>query len=126
MWLFFRYRFNTSYSLLRILLGDPSDLTTSGTPPISSLPVITLWPKLIAAACELTGDQRLKVVGLLLQLLHLNSSRMEGEATATSSSPRLDLTLLKPLWSLYTSMTKTEGESVCVTLHSVCYQDLFT
>lgn len=69
-----------------------------------------LWPKLIAAACELTGEQRLKVLGLLLQLLHLNSSGTNEGAAVPVTGPRLDLTLLKPLWTLYTSMTKNEGK----------------
>lgn len=95
-------RFDTSYSLLRILLNGAST-SESPTTTLLSLPLVQLWPKLIAAACELTGEQRLKVVGLLLQFLHLSSNG--------STERRLDLTLLKPLWTLYTTMTKQEGKA---------------
>lgn len=109
------YRFETSYSLLHILLGRPTATPTSGSPP-TFLPIVKLWPNLIAAACELTGDQRIKVIGIILQLLLWNSSahkqdRSEavGGASASASVQRLDLAMLKPLWSLYTAMSKDYG-----------------
>lgn len=106
-------RFETSYSLLHILLGPPTDTPTSE----ALLPVIKLWPNLIAAACELTGEQRIKVVGILLQLLQWSSSAnklqsVEGGASAaggSSSVQKLDLAMLKPLWSLYSAMSKEYG-----------------
>lgn len=111
-------RFETSYSLLHILLGTPTATPTSGDSP-TLLPIIKLWPNLIAAACELTGEQRIKVIGILLQLLLWNSSAQKqersevlGGATVVSGSvQKLDLAMLKPLWSLYTAMTKDYGKA---------------
>jgi hypothetical protein len=105
-------RFNTSYTLLRILLGGASSDLATPSKPLPSLPLVQLWPHLIAAACELTGDQRLKVVGLMLQLLHLNTCDVREGAAVPTTSPKLDLTLLKPLWSLYTVLTKNEEKPV--------------
>ena len=110
-------RFETSYSLLHILLGSSKATPTIEASP-SILPIIKLWPNLIAAACELTGEQRIKVIGILVQLLLWNSSTQKqegtgtvevGGASATGTVQRLDLALLKPLWSLYTTMSKDYG-----------------
>ncbi len=115
--MFINYRFETSYSLLHILLGSSKTTPAVETPP-SILPIIKLWPNLIAAACELTGEQRIKVIGILLQLLLWNSSTQKQEgsvemggasATGTGNVQRIDLAMLKPLWSLYTTMSKDYG-----------------
>ena len=107
-------RFETSYSLLHILLGPPTDTPTSE----ALLPVTKLWPNLIAAACELTGEQRIKVIGILLQLLQWSSSAnklqsVEGGASVAAGGSggvqKLDLAMLKPLWSLYSTMSKEYG-----------------
>ena len=114
----FFHRFNTSYLLLRILLGGGASDPTTPLKPLLTLPLVQLWPKLITAACELTGEQRLKVLGLLLQLLHLNStsniSASNSSGATPITGPRLDLILLKPLWLLYTTMTKNEGRKMFI------------
>ena len=64
---FFCHRFESSHLFLELLLCKERKLA-------SSLPLNQLWPSLIGAACQLTGEKRLKVVALLLQVLHLSSS----------------------------------------------------
>ena len=109
----FLSRFETSYSLLHILLGSPT-ATPTYEAPSTLLPIVKLWPNLIAAACELTGEQRIKVIGILLQLLLWNSSAQKveggGASAGSGTSQRLDLTMLKPLWSLYTTTSKEYGK----------------
>ena len=101
------YRFDTSYSLLRILLEDQSKKTITSP---TWLPIVKLWPSLIAAACDLTGEERIKLIGLLLQVLCLNSKiGSTNGASVAAGVQKLDLTLLKPLWSLYTTMSKEYG-----------------
>ena len=101
------YRFDTSYSLLRILLEDQSKKTITSP---TWLPIVKLWPSLIAAACDLTGEERIKLIGLLLQVLCLNSKiGSTNGASVAAGVQKLDLTLLKPLWSLYTAMSKEYG-----------------
>ena len=67
LFVFFCSRFESSHLFLQLLLCKERKLA-------SSLPLNQLWPSLIGAACQLTGEKRLKVVALLLQVLHLSSS----------------------------------------------------
>ena len=68
------------------------------------LPLKQLWPLLIGVACQHTGKERLKVVGLLMEIINLQSK--EGD-----EKKRLELSALKPLWQLYTTITKEYGIS---------------
>ncbi len=99
-------RFDTGHSILEQLL-----CRDSAPIPTPSLPLSRLWPLLIAVACKYTGAQRLKVVKLLMRLVGLQSSgKSEGGDTVVVSKDRLELSALKPLWQLYTTLIKTYGE----------------
>lgn len=82
--------------------------------PVHSLPLSRLWPILIGVACKYTGPNRLKVVKLLVRLVGLQTSEHAGTEdsdTTVVSKDRLDLTALKPLWQLYTTLNSTYGMS---------------
>ncbi|XP_064406559.1 zinc finger ZZ-type and EF-hand domain-containing protein 1-like isoform X2 [Halichondria panicea] len=99
-------RFDTGHSILEQLL-----CRDSAPIPAPSLPLSRLWPLLIVVACKYTGAQRLKVVKLLMRLVGLQSSgRSEGGDTVVVSKDRLELSALKPLWQLYTTLIKTYEE----------------
>ncbi|EDO48016.1 predicted protein, partial [Nematostella vectensis] len=81
-------RFKTGFSVLNALLSLDNNIARF-------LPLQKLWSLLVSVACCQTGQQRLMATGLLLRLL------------LVVSGP--DLSLLKPLWALYTKMLEKES-----------------
>uniref|UniRef100_A0A673GTT3 Zinc finger ZZ-type and EF-hand domain-containing protein 1-like n=1 Tax=Sinocyclocheilus rhinocerous TaxID=307959 RepID=A0A673GTT3_9TELE len=76
-----RGRFQTGFEILKQMLADEQALT--------HLPLADIWEWQVGVACRQTGNQRLKAIHLLLRLLQC---------------PGCDLTLLRPLWQLFTTM----------------------
>lgn len=72
----------------------------------SWLPVEQLWPLLIGVACQHTGQERLKVIGLLMELINFQCREGEGERW----KKKMQLSDLKPLWQLYTTVIKEFGK----------------
>ncbi|XP_023145659.2 zinc finger ZZ-type and EF-hand domain-containing protein 1 [Amphiprion ocellaris] len=79
-----RGRFQTGFEILKQMLADEQVLC--------HMPLADIWEWQVGVACRQTGNQRLKAVHLLLRLLQCQSQ------TAC------ELTLLRPLWQLFTSM----------------------
>ena len=77
---------------------------------VNWLPVEQLWPLLIAVSCQQTGQERLKVIGLLMDIVCLMS-----EGADEKWKVKLKLSALKSLWQLYTTIIKEFGESWAVT-----------
>ncbi len=73
---------------------------------VNWLPVEQLWPLLIAVACQHTGQERLKVIGLLMDIIGMLGEDGAGDKW----KKRLELSALKPLWQLYTTIIKEYGE----------------
>jgi len=88
-------RFDTGYSILQELLCDQRQ----------RLPLGQLWSGLITVACQHTGEERLKVTKLLMMMLETQT-----KSHAQPAGDRLDLTALKPLWQLYTTLMKQYGQ----------------
>ncbi|KAI8488213.1 Zinc finger ZZ-type and EF-hand domain-containing protein 1 [Branchiostoma belcheri] len=86
-------RFNTGYVILNTLLSKST--------VFCHLPIKLLWEWLVQVACRQTSQQRLKVVELLLRILTACSLRSYGNAPPDQD---IDLSLLKPLWKLYTTI----------------------
>ena len=74
---------------------------------VNWLPVEQLWPLLIAVSCQHTGQERLKVIGLLMDIVCLMSEGADEKWKA-----KLKLSALKPLWQLYTTVIKEFGEGL--------------
>uniref|UniRef100_A0A673IS37 Zinc finger ZZ-type and EF-hand domain-containing protein 1-like n=1 Tax=Sinocyclocheilus rhinocerous TaxID=307959 RepID=A0A673IS37_9TELE len=79
-----RGRFQTGFEILKQMLADKQAL--------SHLPLADIWEWQVGVACRQTGNQRLKAIHLLLRLLQCPSQWA------------CDLTLLRPLWQLFTTM----------------------
>ncbi|XDV20765.1 hypothetical protein PO909_026027 [Leuciscus waleckii] len=79
-----RGRFQTGFEILKQMLADEQALT--------HLPLSDIWEWQVGVACRQTGNQRLKAIHLLLRLLQCPSQW------------GCDLTLLRPLWQLFTTM----------------------
>ncbi|XP_066513503.1 zinc finger ZZ-type and EF-hand domain-containing protein 1 [Hoplias malabaricus] len=79
-----RGRFQTGFEILKQMLAD--DLT------LAHLPLTDIWEWQVGVACRQTGSQRLKAIHLLLRILQCPSQWS------------CDLTLLRPLWQLFTTM----------------------
>jgi hypothetical protein len=92
-------RFETGYLILSLLMDKKEEL-------LNWLPVEQLWPLLIAVACQHTGQERLKVIGLLMDVICL----MSTEGACEKWKAKLNLSALKPLWQLYTTVIKEYGE----------------
>ncbi|KAM9386110.1 zinc finger ZZ-type and EF-hand domain-containing protein 1 [Pholidichthys leucotaenia] len=94
-----RGRFQTGFEILKQMLADDQ--------VISQLPLADMWEWQVGVACRQTGNQRLRAIHLLLRLLQCQSQ------TAC------ELTLLRPLWQLFTSMEnnlKQDPTSIIVLL----------
>ena len=101
-------RFDTGHSILRRLLCEDVSSKFSHCLPLSQL-----WPLLIAVACKYTGSQRLSVVKLLMTIVNTqssNKSSVRGSDVVVVSKDRLELSALKPLWQLYTTLIKMYGK----------------
>ena len=68
---------------------------------VNWLPVEQLWPLLIAVSCQHTGQERLKVIGLLMDIVCLMSEGADEKWKA-----KLKLSALKPLWQLHTRQVR--------------------
>uniref|UniRef100_A0A8C9TVL8 Zinc finger ZZ-type and EF-hand domain containing 1 n=1 Tax=Scleropages formosus TaxID=113540 RepID=A0A8C9TVL8_SCLFO len=79
-----RGRFQTGFEILKQMLADARAL--------SHLPLADIWEWQVGVACRQTGNQRLRAIHLLLRILHCPSQRS------------CDLTLLRPLWRLLSTM----------------------
>ncbi|KAI4877405.1 hypothetical protein NFI96_011706 [Prochilodus magdalenae] len=79
-----RGRFQTGFEILKQMLADDWAL--------AHLPLTDIWEWQVGVACRQTGSQRLKAIHLLLRILQCPSKW------------GCDLTLLRPLWQLFTTM----------------------
>ncbi|XP_049325560.1 zinc finger ZZ-type and EF-hand domain-containing protein 1 [Astyanax mexicanus] len=79
-----RGRFQTGFEILKQMLADDQAL--------AHLPLTDIWEWQVGVACRQTGSQRLKAIHLLLRILQCPSQW------------GCDLTLLRPLWQLFTTM----------------------
>ncbi|XP_077152606.1 zinc finger ZZ-type and EF-hand domain-containing protein 1 [Ranitomeya variabilis] len=79
-----RGRFHTGFEILKQMLSDQR--------VIPHIPLSSVWEWQVDVACRQTGHQRLKAIHLLLKMLQLSNVR------------DCDLRLLKPLWTVFTSM----------------------
>ncbi|KAI5089285.1 zinc finger ZZ-type and EF-hand domain-containing protein 1 isoform X2, partial [Silurus meridionalis] len=79
-----RGRFQTGFEILKQMLADDQAL--------AHLPLADIWEWQVGVACRQTGSQRLKAIHLLLRILQC------------STQWGCDLTLLRPLWQLFTTM----------------------
>uniref|UniRef100_A0A669PSW4 Zinc finger ZZ-type and EF-hand domain containing 1 n=1 Tax=Phasianus colchicus TaxID=9054 RepID=A0A669PSW4_PHACC len=77
-------RFQTGFEILKQMLSEER--------VIPHLPLARIWEWQVGVACRQTGHQRLKAIHLLLKIVQCNAQR------------DCDLTLLKPLWQLFTHM----------------------
>lgn len=96
-------RFDTGYAILHALLCE-------ATPTSLSLPLPRLWTLLITVACQHKGQERIKVVKLLQELVNRQTTLAAESADSGSKGPKLELSALKPLWQLYTTLVKEYGE----------------
>ncbi|XP_047665094.1 zinc finger ZZ-type and EF-hand domain-containing protein 1 isoform X2 [Tachysurus fulvidraco] len=79
-----RGRFQTGFEILKQMLADDQAL--------AHLPLAVIWEWQVSVACRQTGSQRLKAIHLLLRILQCPTQW------------GCDLTLLRPLWQLFTTM----------------------
>ncbi|XP_039612710.1 zinc finger ZZ-type and EF-hand domain-containing protein 1 isoform X1 [Polypterus senegalus] len=82
-----RGRFQTGFEILKLMLSDERSL--------QNLPLADIWEWQVGVACRQTGSQRLRAIHLLLKILTCGSKSC------------CDLSLLKPLWQLFTQMENT-------------------
>ncbi|KAK7112606.1 zinc finger ZZ-type and EF-hand domain-containing protein 1-like isoform X2 [Littorina saxatilis] len=117
--------FETGHTILESILAAPMAL---------SLPLSDMWRSLAYVACKQTSTQRLKAIQLLLRIIktqHECLPRSKAKASSSSSTdaplhpfslpppldpsppprPSIDLSLLRPLWNLYSKMTAKDDES---------------
>lgn len=97
-------RFETGYTILHAILCED-------TPVSLSLPLSRLWILLITVACQHKGQERIKVIKLLQELVNRQLAAAES-ADPGSTGPKLELSALKPLWQLYTTLVKDYGEQL--------------
>uniref|UniRef100_A0A8D2C9C5 Zinc finger ZZ-type and EF-hand domain containing 1 n=1 Tax=Sus scrofa TaxID=9823 RepID=A0A8D2C9C5_PIG len=86
-------RFQTGFEILKQMLSEER--------VVPHLPLAKIWEWLVGVACRQTGHQRLKAIHLLLRIVR-----------CCSHSDLCDLTLLKPLWQLFTQMEYSLFEDV--------------
>ncbi|OXB64763.1 hypothetical protein ASZ78_016290 [Callipepla squamata] len=77
-------RFQTGFEILKQMLSEER--------VVPHLPLARIWEWQVGVACRQTGHQRLKAIHLLLKIVQCSAQR------------DCDLTLLKPLWQLFTHM----------------------
>ncbi|XP_023412078.2 zinc finger ZZ-type and EF-hand domain-containing protein 1 isoform X4 [Loxodonta africana] len=86
-------RFQTGFEILKQMLSEER--------VVPHLPLARIWEWLVGVACRQTGHQRLKAIHLLLKIVRCCTHR-----------DLCDLTLLKPLWKLFTQMEYSLSEDV--------------
>ncbi|XP_058020399.1 zinc finger ZZ-type and EF-hand domain-containing protein 1 [Ahaetulla prasina] len=79
-------RFQTGFEILKQMLSEEK--------VIPHIPLVKVWEWQVGVACRQIGHQRLKAIHLLLKIIQCSSER------------DCDLTLLKPLWHLFSHMEK--------------------
>lgn len=94
-------RFETGYTILNAILCE-------ATPTSLSLPLPRLWTLLITVACQHKGAERIKVIRLLQEIV--NRQIVAAESADSAATPKLELSALKPLWQLYTTLVKEYGK----------------
>ena len=72
------------------------------------LPIQQMWPLLVGVACQHTGHQRMQVLELLLHIVQLYSK----EGVLREKKGKVELSVLKPLWQLYTNTLREFGEGL--------------
>ncbi|XP_044849894.1 zinc finger ZZ-type and EF-hand domain-containing protein 1 isoform X1 [Mauremys mutica] len=77
-------RFQTGFEILKQMLSEER--------VVPHLPLAKIWEWQVGVACSQIGHQRLKAIHLLLKIVQCSNHR------------DCDLTLLKPLWQLFTHM----------------------
>ncbi|GCC35998.1 hypothetical protein chiPu_0014488 [Chiloscyllium punctatum] len=85
-----RGRFLTGFEILKQMVSEERILP--------HLPMAEIWEWQVGVACQQMGHQRLKAVHLLLKILQC------------SCHSGCDLTMLKPLWQLFTKMENTTNQ----------------
>ncbi|RXM95626.1 Zinc finger ZZ-type and EF-hand domain-containing protein 1 [Acipenser ruthenus] len=106
-----RGRFQTGFEILKVMLADER--------AFHHLPLADIWEWQVGVACRQTGNLRLKAIHLLLRIL------------VCSSESGCDLTLLRPLWQLFTTMESSLCQdptsiSVLLPLHRALTELFFT
>ncbi|XP_058857578.1 zinc finger ZZ-type and EF-hand domain-containing protein 1-like isoform X1 [Acipenser ruthenus] len=106
-----RGRFQTGFEILKVMLVDER--------AFHHLPLADIWEWQVGVACRQTGNLRLKAIHLLLRIL------------VCSSESGCDLTLLRPLWQLFTTMESSLCQdptsiSVLLPLHRALTELFFT
>nr|KAF6305614.1 zinc finger ZZ-type and EF-hand domain containing 1 [Pipistrellus kuhlii] len=86
-------RFQTGFEILKQMLSEER--------VVPHLPLAKIWEWLVGVACRQTGHQRLKAIHLLLRIV-----------LCCNHSDLCDLSLLKPLWQLFTHMEYSLFEDV--------------
>nr|KAF6417715.1 zinc finger ZZ-type and EF-hand domain containing 1 [Molossus molossus] len=86
-------RFQTGFEILKQMLSEER--------VVPHLPLAKIWEWLVGVACRQTGHQRLKAIHLLLRIV-----------LCCTHSDLCDLSLLKPLWQLFTHMEYSLFEDV--------------
>ena len=95
-----------------------------------SLPLSDIWRSLACVACKQTSTQRLKAIQLLLRIIAAQKECLPRSKSTTSSDttlhplslpppldpsppprPAIDLSLLRPLWNLYSKVTAKDDDS---------------
>lgn len=97
-------RFETGCSILSALLAQDLQFARR-------LPLKQLWSWLIVVACNQVGQQRLMATGLLLRILQISSGDplLSGDdAEPSPEKNRPNLSLLRPLWTLYTNSVDSD------------------
>jgi len=97
-------RFETGCGILSALLAQDMQFARR-------LPLKQLWSWLVIVACNQVGQQRLMATGLLLRILQIaaGDEYLFGEGGETTSlKNRPNLSLLRPLWTLYTSNIQSD------------------
>ncbi|MGH0158393.1 UNVERIFIED_CONTAM: hypothetical protein FKN15_035503 [Acipenser sinensis] len=99
------------FEILKVMLADER--------AFHHLPLADIWEWQVGVACRQTGNLRLKAIHLLLRIL------------VCSSESGCDLTLLRPLWQLFTTMESSLCQdptsiSVLLPLHRALTELFFT
>ncbi|XP_030041854.1 zinc finger ZZ-type and EF-hand domain-containing protein 1 isoform X2 [Microcaecilia unicolor] len=87
-----RGRFQTGFEILKQMMSDER--------LVPRLPLSDIWEWQVGVACRQTGQQRLKAIHLLLKTLQC------------SSLSDCNLTLLRPLWQVFTKMENHLSQDV--------------
>ena len=99
-------RFDTGYLILNSVFSLKDVILV--------LPIKELWASLVYVACKQTGQQRLKSIQLMLKILQ---AQFKGEGCKDLS---VDLSLLLPLWKLYSNLSDVAEKNSTTIVSSLC------